>query len=290
MDVLFRTYRESDYPAVCDFLVELNREDKSHVNWNWARFEWMIEHPEFDRDAAGSIGLWCDGERVVGTAIYDMYFGEAFCAALLEYAAIYPDILDYAYRELKDDAGLGISICDGNTAEIEKAKRAGFVLAEQKETVMSMELDGELSAPLPDGLTLKELHHEKDAETLQWLFWQGFDHGCDREEFEKSDKGVSHLRMHFRKELSLGAMTPDGEGAAYCCLWCLDGTDYAYVEPVCTIPAYRGRGAAKALLYEALNRARALGAKRAYVISDQVFYEKLGFRKDRTFSFYWKKQ
>ncbi|MBQ5515061.1 MAG: GNAT family N-acetyltransferase [Oscillospiraceae bacterium] len=55
------------------------------------------------------------------------------------------------------------------------------------------------------------------------------------------------------------------------------------------MPAYRGRGAAKALLYEALNRARALGAKRAYVISDQVFYEKLGFRKDRTFSFYWKK-
>ena len=95
--------------------------------------------------------------------------------------------------------------------------------------------------------------------------------------------------MHFRKELSLGAMTPDGEGAAYCCLWFREGTDYAYVEPVCTIPAYRGRGAAKALLYEALNRARALGANRAYVISDQVFYEKLGFRKDRTFSFYWKK-
>ena len=173
--------------------------------------------------------------------------------------------------------------------EIEEANSAGFVLAEQKETVMRRELDGELAAPLPDGLTLKELHHEKDAETLQWLFWQGFDHGDDRAEFERSDKGVSHLRMHFRKELSLGAMTPGGEGAAYCCLWFREGTDYAYVEPVCTIPAYRGRGAAKALLYEALNRARALGANRAYVISDQVFYEKLGFCKDRTFSFYWKK-
>ncbi|MBQ2602684.1 MAG: GNAT family N-acetyltransferase, partial [Oscillospiraceae bacterium] len=87
MDAQFRTYRECDYPALSDFLVELNREDKSHVNWNWARLEWMIEHPEFDRGAAGSIGLWLAGEKVVGAAIYDMYFGEAFCAALPEYAA-----------------------------------------------------------------------------------------------------------------------------------------------------------------------------------------------------------
>ena len=47
---------------------------------------------------------------------------------------------------------------------------------------------------------------------------------------------------------------------------------------------------AKALLYEAMRRARALGAKTAYVISDQVFYEKLGFRKDRHYTFYWKKE
>ena len=62
--------------------------------------------------------------------------------------------------------------------------------------------------------------------------------------------------------------------------------DYAYVEPVCTIPSCRGKGIAAALLSEAFSRAKALGAKKAYVISDLPFYEKLGFEKTQHYSFY----
>ena len=65
-----------------------------------------------------------------------------------------------------------------------------------------------------------------------------------------------------------------------------DGTDYAYVEPVCTVPKHRGKGIAKALIYEGLNRAARIGAKKAYVISDLPFYEKLGFRKAYHCTFY----
>ena len=43
------------------------------------------------------------------------------------------------------------------------------------------------------------------------------------------------------------------------------------------IPSYRGQGVAKAVVSEALNRAAALGAKTAYVLSDMMFYQKLGF-------------
>ena len=31
----FRNYREEDYDAVCDFLIELNKNNKNHINWNW---------------------------------------------------------------------------------------------------------------------------------------------------------------------------------------------------------------------------------------------------------------
>jgi Predicted acetyltransferase len=61
------------------------------------------------------------------------------------------------------------------------------------------------------------------------------------------------------------------------------------VEPVCTVPAFRGRGISKAVIYEALRRAKTLGAKSAYVISDMEFYRKLGFETDKTFTFWWKK-
>ena len=108
MKALFKYYTEQDHEAVCDFLIELNRKDNSHINWNWARFEWMEEHPEFDKSLTASIGLWVDNESIVGAAIYDMYFVEAFCGALPEHSDLYPEILDYAYRVLKDENGLGV--------------------------------------------------------------------------------------------------------------------------------------------------------------------------------------
>ncbi|MBQ3418085.1 MAG: GNAT family N-acetyltransferase [Ruminococcus sp.] len=284
----FKNYTKRDYEAVCDFLIELNRHEKHHINWNWARFEWMTEHPEFDKNASSSIGLWIDDNRVVGAAIYDMYFGEAFCGVLPGFAELYPEILAYAYKELKDDSGLGIAICDENTFEIEAAKQAGFVKTEQTETVMSIDLNKELTADLMDGLRIVSLDPKKEPYDFQWLLWQGFDHGTDREEFEEQDPIIPQIRRHLIPYLSIAAENTAGEKAAYCCLWYSEKTDYVYVEPVCTIPSYRGRGVAKALLYEALNRARTLGAKKAYVISDAAFYEKLGFHKEKHFTFYWK--
>lgn len=62
------------------------------------------------------------------------------------------------------------------------------------------------------------------------------------------------------------------------------------IEPLCTIPKYRGKGIARALLFEAMSRAEARGAGNAYVISDMEFYEKLGFEKYKRFSFYRKPQ
>ena len=286
----FRTYTEADYEALCRFLVALNRGDRTHVHWNWARLEWMYEHPEFDRSLMGAIGLWCEGEAIVGAAIYDMYFGEAFCAALPEYEDLYPEILDYAWRELKDENGLGIAICENSAKEVEAAKAAGFEPAEATETNLVIELDRPLSFCLPEGLRFESPDPETEGEALQWMFWQGFNHGEDRAEVEREDKIPPRPRPHFNRQLNVAAVDEAGAYCAYCCLWYLPGTDFAYVEPVCTIPAWRKKGAGRAVVSEALNRARALGARRAYVISDQVFYKKLGFEKNRLFRFWWKKE
>ena len=285
----FKNYSSGDYDAVCLFLIELNSGDKSHINWNWARFEWMSEHPEFDKSLTGSIGLWTDKDRIVGAAIYDMYFGEAFCAALPGYDRLYPGILEYAYRELKDDAGLGIAICDDSVKEIEAARQAGFAAAEQTETMLCRALREASPPPLPDGMRFTQLDPAKEPYAFQWLLWQGFDHGEDREVFEREDKIVPQVRRHLDPYLSVAAVDASGETAAYCCLWYSEKTDYAYVEPVCTIPSYRGKGIAKAVVCEAMNRARSRGAKKAYVLSDMAFYKKLGFEADRHFTFYWKK-
>ena len=126
-------------------------------------------------------------------------------------------------------------------------------------------------------------------DALQWLFWRGFDHGEDRAEFEREEKVLPRERKHFDPRLALAARDPSGELVSYCSLWYDKRTDYAYVEPVCTVPSHRMKGLAGALLNEAMNRARAMGAKKAYVISDQAFYGKLGFEYAFHYTFYWKK-
>ena len=278
-----------DYDALCDFLIELNQKSRNHINWNWARFEWMYAHPEFDRNLLSSIGLWDDGKKIVGAAIYDMYFGEAFCGVLPEYDNLYPEVLEYAYHELKDDSGLGISICDEDHAKIKVAENCGFVLSGQSEQIRKFNLLENFSAPLPNGFSFRDLDPSKEPYEFQWLLWQGFNHGEDKEEFEKTEKIIPQIRRHFNSHLSVAAINTAGENVSYCCLWYNGKTDYAYVEPVCTVPAYRGKGISKAVIFEALNRAKLLGAKDAVVISDMAFYEKLCFQKDLHFSFWWKK-
>ncbi len=285
----FRRYKSEDYEALCQFLIALNETDRSHIHWNWARFEWMAEHPDFDKSLIGSIGLWLDKDRIVGAAIYDMYFGEAFCGVLPEYSHLYPDVLAYAWQELRDENGLGIAICEENRREIEAAQERGFLPAEQTETILRMELEGRLQAALPSGYRVEELDPGEDIEGFQWLLWQGFDHGEDRAEFEKQDPVEGKRRRHFNPALSLCVRDERGVARSYCCLWYQSGTDYAYVEPVCTVPSARGKGLAGTLLLEALNRVRTLGAKRAFVISDLRFYKELGFRDDRRFRFFWKR-
>lgn len=247
-----------------------------------------MEHPEFDRDARSAIGLWWAGDRVVGAAIYDMYYGEAFCGALPEYQALYPEILDYAWRVLKDDSGLAIAINQKNAAEKKAALQAGFERIDQKETIMERSLDQDFPSSLPEGFALREMDQIADREALSWLFWQGFDHGEDREAFERSFDPVSHARKHFNKSLCLSAVDASGAPVSHCSLWFHPNTDYAYVEPVCTIPSCRGKRIASALLSEAFARAKAYGAKKAYVISDLPFYEKLGFAITQHYSF-WRK-
>lgn len=284
----FRNYREEDYDALCDFFIRINEADKKHINWNWARFEWMYEHPEFDKSAMDAIGLWWDKNKIVGAAIYDMYFGEAFCGVDPEYMGNYAEVLNYAYDHLKDDSGLGIAIRDDDTEKIQIAEKCGFHRVEQKETIMSCLLDGRKSYELSNEFSIRELDPEKEAYKFNWLLWQGFDHGTDISEFEQEAEISAQKRPHLNPKLSLAVVNEKGEDVAYSCLWFSEKTDYAYIEPVCTVPAYRGKGIGKAVLFEALNRAMDMGAKVAYVISEQEFYRKLGLQKDMVFTFYWK--
>ena len=283
----FRYFEEENYQAVCDFLIALNQQDKAHINWNWARWEWMYCHPYLDRERLSAIGLWLDESRIVGAAIYDLFLGEAFCGALEGYEYLLPEIMEYAHRNLKDDNGLGIAVHDGDTKMQTLLSKLGYRKAEQAETILCRDLAQEIPCELPKGFALRDIRFPEDNLAYQTVIWKGFDHEGDDAELEKMLQNKI-LPPNRRRELCLAVVDEGGEFAAHCTCWFDPRTDYAYVEPVCTIPKYRALGLGKAVVSTALNRCRKLGAKEAFVISEQEFYRKLGFEPHSHYTFYWK--
>lgn len=287
--IRFENYQNCYYQTVCDFLIVINQENNYHNNWNWARFEWMIEHPLTNKELLNTMGLWFDDDHLVGAALFDMYFGEAFVGVLTKYQYLYPEILQYAFDNIKDEEGLGISFHDDNAFEVEEAMKQGFFKAEAEEVDQVIDLDKEYIVNIPGGFKVETFDAQAHPCEMEWLCYQGFDHGNDKEAFLKQYKAPTGVRPHFNPYLCIVIRNDKNELVATASTWYDPKVDYAYVEPVCVVPQYRKLGLGKVAVYTAINHARELGAKTAIVNSGQDFYKRLGFRRRNHYSFYWKK-
>lgn len=288
--IRFTHYQQDDYQRVCDFLIRLYEKSEHHRNWNWARFEWMCGHPLTKQELLGDMGLWFDGDSIVAAALIDMFLGEAFVGALPEYQTLYPEVLKYAFEHLKDDRGLGVTISDSATEEINAALAQGFFKTDGEEAVYEIELSNASDFVLPAGFIIETFDAQEHAQEIEWLFWQGFDHGSNYEEFLQNRSETVQKRPHFNKFLCIIVRNEKGDMVASASTWYDERTDYAYLEPVCVIPSCRRKGIGKAVVLTALNHAHFLGAKKAIVNSDQVFYQRLGFKEKEHYPFYWKKE
>lgn len=282
-------YTDDGYQAVCDFLVELNQEGTKHLNWNWARWEWACFHPYCDRSLLPTVGLWKDGGKVVGAAVFDLYHGEAFCGALPGYKRLLPEIYAYAWENLRDENGIGIAVADADGNAQNLLTQLGYEKGEQTESVYSLDLESPLPYVLPEGFSIKEIRFPEDMPAYMKVIYKGFDHEGDQAEWERMVAYDGPLHPNRKPQLTLAVADEIGEFAAHCTCWYDKRTDYAYIEPVCTVPKYRAKGLGKAVVSESVNRCRGLGAKRAIVLSDQMFYQKLGFTPLEKYTFYWKK-
>jgi predicted N-acetyltransferase YhbS len=82
-----------------------------------------------------------------------------------------------------------------------------------------------------------------------------------------------------RRDLKIAVKAPNGDFVAFCGMFFEANNQFAYVEPVATDPDYRRLGLGKAVVLEGIRRCADLGAKEAFVGSDQLFYQTIGFQK-----------
>lgn len=258
MGTVFRAFNSTYYDTVCDFLIEISRDDHKLINWNWARWELMVFHPEFHHDLADKIGLWLSSSNeLIGMTTYDHYLGEAFYATKKGYEELEKEILDYAINNFSDKNGLSIAVNDADSDTKHFLLTQGFVKDANTENILECIFEGfDFNYSIPKGIAIKNLNPKTDLYKHQKVLWKGFENEgtmpTDELTINKQKRMLS--APHLNSTQHIVAENEEGEYIAYCGCWYSSHTDYAYVEPLCTIPDYRHKGLGRAVLLEALNR------------------------------------
>ena len=221
---------------------------------------------------------------MVGLATYETTSGEAHLSLDMNYGFLKRDLLDHSKQLLASEAADGkrmirASLPAADDEFFRAVSSLGFTDSEEGERIAIIDISTPLqTSALPKGYTVVSLSEENDLEKINRVLWRGFNHTGS----PPADSVAQRLRLQsgpdFNKGLTIAAKSPIGDFVSYCGMWHDAATDYAIVEPVATDPDCRLRGFGRAAVLEGVRRCFDLGAKRAYVGSDQQFYYSIGFR------------
>lgn len=151
-------------------------------------------------------------------------------------------------------------------------REKGFEKKNRCACILSFNLSNPLEYDLPNAYMMSPQGFVADPWQYQLVIHKGFENeGIPEEWDDELQKRIPNVNEDLKT-----FVIANNEYCAHCGLWYSTG-DTAYVEPVVTVPEHRKQGLAKAVIYEACARAKAFGAKRAVVVSDQEFYFRIGF-------------
>jgi len=289
MPVKFRFYQNTslygeDYYKVRDFLIELD----SH-NYHFGRWDWMlmsIDNEWCDPEGLVKIGVWEDGSKIVGITTYDGKLGAAFLLTLKGYETLKEEMLLNAKANLAKEGKFNVLILDGDLEMQNIAVKHNFYPTTNGESdaIYLIDLD-RINYELPKRFQVISLKDNFDLYKYGQALWRGFNHEINIEGpfpfyWEKHSERYKQQwnRPNINLDLKICIVAPNGDFVSYCGMWYDQKTKSALVEPVATEPAYRKMGLGKAAVLEGVKRCGQLGAKRAYVGSNQQFYYSIGFR------------
>ncbi|MBD5384199.1 MAG: GNAT family N-acetyltransferase [Ruminococcaceae bacterium] len=256
-------------------LLQIIADNGYNEHFHWGRFDWMMSHSYLDIEMLTKNAVFRDeSSELVGAVLYDTgYKDRWYILHSISDEALLRQMIDYATEN--DISTTTIKANLNDTLLCNLLEKMGFE-KQYSESVLEIDLSQNLSYQLPEGFYL----NDKDSEIDDWqwslVIYHGFDHeGIPEEASDEVKEAQKHLKIsEYIKVFAI----KDGEYTAHCGVWYNYG-DTAYIEPVVTVPEHRGKGLGKAVVYEAINRAKQRGAKRAIVLSDQEFYKRLGMTK-----------
>lgn len=264
--LLWDTYREGEYP-----------------NWLQPRWEYMHWHPALQTEYLERIALWEDDGRLVAVVNYEDRPTLGFFQRAPGYDFLCDEMLAHAEQQFSAERN-GTLMCrvlvnDFDEAMNQAAAARGYVRhPTARECISKMSIPDPFPAiPVKEGFSLVDLNEEDDLTKLDRCLWRGFNHPGEPEPGGEASRAQMQSTPRFNKALNVMAVAPDGAYVAYSGIWFDPYNLCGYVEPVATDPDYRRMGLGKACVLECVRRVGAMGARIAYVESEQDFYHAIGF-------------
>ena len=263
------------YETIYRFLLH-SADTGYNEHFHWGRFEWMMRHTMLDMEALTKIAVFKDTQDViVGLVTYDCEPEDGiYLIHSIEDVALLESMVEYVEDTFGIEKAPSIHANSNDVTLLGVLKRKGYERIRKTDSVLSIGLEDHMEFSLPEGIKISPLDFAFDPWKYQNVIHKGFGNIGEPEPW---DPEVFEPTPNVNNALKVFAIN-DQEYCAHCGVWFSQGKT-AYIEPVVTIPAYRKKGLAKACVYEAIQRARYLGAQRAVVLSGQQFYYKIGFKQ-----------
>jgi mycothiol synthase len=246
---------------------------------------WACEDP-------ANVRLWTvpTGE-LVAFAIFQIPFGSVYYGLhpQADAAALEATIFAWAKQRAADlaqtsDRPVGMSIWPRAEDIASQARLAhqGYVPLNTGKVFFQQPLTSSLPAPqLPAGFTLRPLAGETEVEAATDLLRAAFNITSVTPRWRRRILE----QAHYRPDLDLVAVAPDGRLAAFCLLWLHPRGHLGQIEPMATHPDFQRLGLGRAIICEGLRRVQAHGATAAVVGTSssnhrsQAMYQAAGFRE-----------
>ena len=260
-------------------------------------FEYAVNSLWMDKRYLALNRFWLDGDTPVAFAFYENPANAIYFALRPGYEKLAEEMVAYADTAFPAfDEPREFALTKGQTALIQAAEKRGYRVAEEETEYLFDFRTGRLDYPLPAGFHFVnplEADPLKEARCM----WEGFNsetlgHFVDWE--KPGNGGWTPHELYYSVLGSTVSPPPHAtyedtviianEAGDYVCfsgMWWVEKNRLAYMEPLCTVPAYQRRGLAAAALSEHDRRLRPRGAV-IMTGGGNAFYRRIGFRDEIT--------
>lgn len=277
----------ADHMAIYRFMTEI-------YEWDWRNgapapfLEYALSSDWMDTSFTHRWRIWEDDGCIIGFCFTESPVTDIYFSLRPGYESIADEMITWADKYMPGDhAARRFVLFAGQQALISAAEHAGYGQT-GSDTHYQFFFDAPLDYPLPSGFRFTEpggISVEKACECC----WKGFDHETEEGPWNGDAEYGYHLcsAPHATPEYAIAIENARGEYVCYAGMWWTPENRLAYMEPLCTVPEYRGQGLASAILSELARRMRSLGAAQM-TGGCNPFYTKIGFKPADVWT-YWKK-